>query len=54
MAGTLANPVSYGSEAAPACITDVALCEELAVEGERLRQCAARLTALRAKVLAIE
>jgi hypothetical protein len=50
MAGTLADPVPDDSDAAPAWITDVDLREELAVEGERLRQCAARLTALRAKV----
>lgn len=51
MAGTLADPPD-DSDAAPAWITDVDLREELAVEGERLRQCAARLAALRAKVLA--
>jgi hypothetical protein len=52
MAGTLADPLPEDSDAAPIWITDVDLREELAVESERLRQCAARLTVLRAKVTA--
>jgi hypothetical protein len=52
MAGTLSNPrpATNDADTVPSWITDVDLCEQLRVEAERLRQSAARLTVLRARV----
>jgi len=54
MAGMLTDPEPTGPvdmDTAPAWITDVDLREQLGVEAERLRQSAARLTALRARII---
>jgi hypothetical protein len=54
MAGTLSNPrpAPADTDTVPAWITNVDLCEQLGVEAERLRQSAARLAVLRARVVA--
>ena len=54
MAGMLRDPEPTGpidTDTAPAWITDIDLREQLGIEAERLRQSAARLTALRARIV---
>jgi hypothetical protein len=54
MAGMLTDPDPTGpidTDTAPAWITDIDLREQLGIEAERLRQSAARLTTLRARIV---